>query len=437
MNDRQPATDDGRPNASSAVMLWAFSVLSACLSAGYGVLFTVVGDYRDSYGISELAIGWIIGIGFIAAFGAQVFIAPLGDRGHARILVLSGVAVNAVGLIMMGLGTDSLTITVGRVVSGLAIGAANPAIRRIVVLTDPDNIGRNLGRLLSADVAGFALGPAISAVLVGPFGLLAPFATIAAISAVVLLATVRVRVPESGPQQRQRLAVDLLRNRSFAGAVILGATAFLMIGAFDALWDVVHVDLGTPIWMANLGITLFAIPLILFGPIGGKLAQDIGPFRVGAVGLTVGAAFMAVYGILPTGTLIVAIAMGHAINDGFTFASTGVAVALTAPAERQAGAQGVLGAAQALAAGIMAVVTGALYQWAGRAVAYGVAAGAMVVLILIAMALASDTWRRPGWQQQRLADQLGREPLGPPSGADPSWPTGSAGPEAAPTPGAG
>ena len=45
-----------------------------------------------------------------------------------------------------------------------------------------------------------------------------------------------------------------------------------MIGAFDALWDVVHEDLNTPDWMANLGITLFAIPLVVLGPFGGSLA---------------------------------------------------------------------------------------------------------------------------------------------------------------------
>ena len=56
---------------------WVFGALSAAMAAGYGVLFTVVGDFRDAYGISETAIGFVIGIGFIAAFFAQVFIAPI------------------------------------------------------------------------------------------------------------------------------------------------------------------------------------------------------------------------------------------------------------------------------------------------------------------------------------------------------------------------
>ena len=51
-------------------------VLSASLAAGYGVLFTVVGDYRDTYGISDTQVGVIIGLWFLSAFVAQVFLAP-------------------------------------------------------------------------------------------------------------------------------------------------------------------------------------------------------------------------------------------------------------------------------------------------------------------------------------------------------------------------
>ena len=54
--------------------------LSASLAMGYGVLFTIVADFRDAYGISETAIGWLISVGFIAAFFAQTFIAPVADR---------------------------------------------------------------------------------------------------------------------------------------------------------------------------------------------------------------------------------------------------------------------------------------------------------------------------------------------------------------------
>jgi len=365
--------------------------MAACLASGYGVLFTVVGDYRDAYAISESTVGLIIAVGFIAGALAQVFIAPIGDRGHARKLVLIGVGVNTIGLALMGFGESAATIMAGRVLAGLATGAAQPSIRRIVVLSAPDDVGRNLGRLLSAGVFGFAIGPALSAALVEPFGLAAPFLVIGVLSLCSIAATFQVPVSETVTHQQKRslLAVDLLGSRTLAGAVILGSSVYYMLGSFDSLWDVVHGDLGTDPWLANLGITLFAIPMVFLAPKGGQLAQRIGPFRFATVGLLAAAAFMASYGLVPSGNWIFTIAMGQAITDGLTFASPGIAVAMTAPKDRQAGAQGLLGAAQALAAGTAAAVAGLLYQFTGRATAYLMSSLVMVVMVVIGLILAA------------------------------------------------
>ena len=40
-----------------------YAALMACLGAGYGVLFTMLDDYRDEYGISESALGRSSGSG--------------------------------------------------------------------------------------------------------------------------------------------------------------------------------------------------------------------------------------------------------------------------------------------------------------------------------------------------------------------------------------
>jgi len=393
--DVAPTTQREPP--SPTVLFVAFGGMMASLAAGYGVLFTIVDDYRDEYGISETAIGVVIGIGFIAAFLSQILIAPLADRGHARKVVVFGVVINVVGLLLMGFSTTLTPILIGRFISGVGIGAAVPAARRIVILADPNHLGQNLGRLLAADVFGFALGPAISAILVGPLGIPAPFIVVATATAVLLPFVARVEVTESSAPPKRRLAIDLLAIRPFAGAVVFGAAVFVMIGSFDALWAVVHDDLGTNEWIANLGITLFALPLIVFGPLGGRLAQVHGPFRIAALGLVLGALFMSLYGVLPTGGWIFAVAMVHALSDGITLSSSGVAVGMVIPEDRQAGAQGVLGAAQALAAGIMAVVTAALYDSFGRTTAYIACAAVMVTLVAIGSGLARSAWtlKRP------------------------------------------
>ncbi len=389
-----PDPSAARP-PSPLTLLLAFGGLAASLVAGYGVLFTIVDDYKTEYGISESAIGGIIGIGFLAGFVSQVAIAPLADCGHARAVVIGGVLLNAAGLVLMAFGTTLLPIIVGRVVSGFGVGAANPAIRRIVILADPGNLGTNLGRLLSADVFGFAMGPVVSAVLVGPLGIPAPFLVIAALTLVLVPFVARVPVTESDVDDLApppRLAFDLLRIRPFAGATILAGTGFVMIGGFDALWALVHDELGTEEWIANLGITLFAVPLVVLGPFGGRLAQTFGPFRLAAIGLTAGAGFMFGYGLMPTGMAIFALSMVHALSDGVTISAPGVAAGLTVPEDRQAGAQGMLGASQAVMAGVMAVVTGVIYEAFGRTAAYTIVAATMLVLIAVGLWLARDAW---------------------------------------------
>lgn len=389
VSDRATATV-GQMRPKSLVM--SFGLLMGMLGAGYGVLFTMLDDYRDEYGISESELGIVIGLGFLAGFASQVLIAPLADRGHAKRVVVAGMLLNVAGLVVMAVATEFVPLLLGRLVMGTGVGMAFPAIRRIVILAEPERLGHNIGLLLAFDVGGFAAGPAVSAALVGPFGIPAPFLVIAAATVIALPFVARLDVQESAEPPTQRFAFDLLRIRPFAGAVALGSAVFLMIGAFDALWAVVLDDLETSEWIANLGITLFALPLVLLGSIGGRLAQRVGPFRVGTIGLLGGAMFMALYGVVPTGGMMFAVAMVHAVNDGFTVSSTGVAVGMVVPAERQAGAQGVLGGFETLTAGITASVTGALYEYFGRTTAYGVAAAAMLVLVAVGATLGRSAW---------------------------------------------
>lgn len=372
-----------------------FGLMTAAMSSGYGVMFTVLDDFRDEYGIEAHWLGLIVGVGFLSSFVAQIFLAPVADRGYARQLVLIGLLMNVAGLLTMAFGESLMPLLVGRFVSGIGIGMAFPAIRRIVVNADPANVGNNLGLLLSADVAGFAAGPALSAVMVPTLGLSAPFLTIAALSLCCLPVVLRVPIAESVPQQgpQARFAFDLLRSRPMIAALMMGSCLFLMIGTFDALWAVVLDDLGAGEITANIGITIFALPLIFLGAYGGRLAQRVGPFRLGPLGLLLGAGYIFLYGFMPTGLAMLAVGAVHATTDGLTASSAAIAVGLVAPAERQAGAQGMLGAAETLTGGLTAVLAGVLYSAGGRVLAYSTAAILMVVLAVGAYLLAGPEFR--------------------------------------------
>jgi len=372
-------------------LILSFGLLAGLFAAGYGVMFTLLDDFRDRYGISDAALGAIVAIGFFASFAAQVLFAPLADRGHARRLVYVGMLLNIVGLLVVAFSHVALLIAAGRLVMGLGAGMAIPAIRRIVILADPEHLGHNVGLLLAADVAGFAVGPAISAVLVDPFGIRAPFLVIVAATIVCLPLIARVRVDEgraTGEAEQARFAFDLLRIRPYVGALCFGAAVFVMIGTFDSLWVLVLDDLHTADWIANVGITLFALPLIVLGSPGGRLSQRVGPFRVATWGLLLGATFMFAYGQLPSGAAMFAVAMLHSLSDGLTVTASGVAVGMVAPAQRQAGAQGLLGGTQTLTGGIAAILAGQLYGHFGRGLAYTVCALLMVALVVAGRRLA-------------------------------------------------
>jgi MFS family permease len=387
--------------------LGPFFFLTAALTAGHGVLLTVLDDYRSIYGISEGALGVVVGLGFFTSFLAAVTIAPLADRGFSRRLVVVGLTLDVAGLVLTAVSSSFAALAAGRFITGLGTGMAVPAIRRIVVVAEPQRLGHNLGRLLAFDVAGLALGPVVSAVLVGPLGLGAPFLVVAGITLVLSPVVLRTHVhEETGSTSTERFAWSLLRNRAYASAVLLGCTVFLMIGFFDSLWALALSDLGASKWLISLGVTMFALPLIVLGSLGGRLAQQVGPWRLGTWGLLAASGFLMTYGYAPGAVAMFVIVMVHSVTDGLTISSAGVAVGLSAPPERQAAAQGLLSGLQTLTAGAAAVAAGTLYEQFGRATAYTVAALLMATMVVSARVLVRGT---PYATMHRAAVPVGAE----------------------------
>jgi hypothetical protein len=118
-----------------------------------------------------------------------------------------------------------------------------------------------------------------------------------------------------------------------------------------------------------------------------------------------GSVCILLYGLMPTGLLMLAVGTANATIDGLTASSTAVAVGLVAPAERQAGAQGMLGAAETLTGGLTAVLAGVLYSAGGRVLAYSTASGLMAVLAVGAYVLAGPEYRTRRAPEQELAPE--------------------------------
>lgn len=375
-------------------LLLALFIALAVKSSAYGVMFTMLDDYRSEFGISEGSLGLVIAVGFFTSFLAQLTIAPMADRGRSRQLIFVGLSLAIIGNFSMALA-DSLPELLGaRFLSGVGLGCSLPAMRRVIIVSDPENLGRNLGRVLSCEVGGFAAGPVVSLLLVDSFGIPAPFLFIGSVLLVVSLAIFTMPIPETADEEHptERFAMDLLGDRAIAAGVLLGIALFFMIGTFDSLWALMMNDLAAPTWMANSGVTLFVLPMVFMAPYGGKFVQRVGPFRAGGFGMLFGAACMALYGSLSVPWLLMAVFLIHTLNDGLTVTSAGVSVGMVSPTERQAGAQGVLGGMQTLTGGVAASFAGVSYEKFGRTTTFVISAVVMGALVVGARLLAGDRW---------------------------------------------
>ena len=366
------------------------------LASGYGVMFTMLDDWRSEYGIQETGLSMIIAVGFFTSFIAQLTIAPYADRGHARKLMTVGMAANAAGALIMAFGSSLPLFLLGRFVMGVGAGIAIPAIKRIVIVSDPENMGGNLGRGVSIEVGGFAIGPVIAALTVDSINLAAPFILIAALITVAGFIISRLNITETAVEDRteERFAIDLLKNRAVLGSILVGIALYVMIGVYDSLWVIMMDDLKAPHWVGNAGVALFGLPWIFFGALGGRIAQKHGPLRVSAFGLALGSLYMTSYGFMTMPYLMLGVGLTQSMLDSLTVTGIGVAVAQATPPERQAGASGLLGGMQTLMGGLAAMSAGTMYEHFGQKFAFTATGVAMAILVSVGCFLVGKKWLR-------------------------------------------
>ena len=377
-------------------LILTLQIAMGVLASGYGVMFTMLDDWRSEFGIQETGLSMIIAVGFFTSFIAQLTIAPYADRGHARKLMTVGMAANAAGALIMAFGSSLPMFLLGRFVMGVGAGIAIPAIKRIVIVSDPENMGGNLGRGVSIEVGGFAIGPVIAALTVDSINLAAPFILIAVLITIAGVIISRLNITETAIEDRtaERFAIDLLKNRAVLGSILVGVALYVMIGVYDSLWVIIMDDLKAPHWVGNAGVALFGLPWIFFGALGGRIAQKHGPLRVSAFGLALGSLYMTSYGFMTMPYLMLGVGLTQSMLDSLTVTGIGVAVAQATPPERQAGASGLLGGLQTLMGGVAAMSAGTMYEHFGQKFAFTATGVAMAILVSLGCFLVGKKWLR-------------------------------------------
>ena len=359
-----------------------------------GSVITLLGNLRDEFGLSETQLGLIVGAGFFAAFVTQLTLARVADRGHAPLMVRVGLLAAAASMVGFAASTGLWTMLASRAMLGVAIGAAQPAIRRTVILADPAHTGRNLGRLGVVEVVWFALTPAAAAVLADAFNLDLPFYVLASLAVATVLMMGRLETEEGAPGIPTTNSLRLLGDRVVAGTLLLVTSQYVMFGAWEAVWAVSLIDLGAATWQVGVSFTLFAIPLGALAPVAGSWAQRTGGLRLCVGGLIASAAAGALLGVFDSVWSLVAVSMVMGIGAGLGYTAGLYTYSQTVTDDRQASSQGLMGASEVLLGGVTSVLGAWLYDISGRGLVW------TVIPALTVVALAGGL----SWRGLRLAE---------------------------------
>jgi len=383
------------PEQAAGPSLVPYYLILFGMSAGLASVMTLLAEFRNKLGFSQFGIGLGVAVGFVAAFVASVVFAPQADRGRAPLMLRSGLLLGIAGLLVVAMANDLWHFVVGRALFGLAFGIAHPAARRTVIVADPENLGRNMGRLGAFDVAGFVVGPTVAALLHALGGFRTPFWTMAALLALLVPTAWRARPDTAARDIERRRPTDLFRNRRLVGAFFVVASYFVFIGAFESIWVLEMDHRGAEQWQIGAAVTVVALPIAVLSPWGGVLAQRYGARRWAIGVLTTCAVFSASFGLVEGLVALVALTAACSCAEGIGFPSAPMLVSAAVPEDRQAAAQGLASAVEVGTAAVASLGLAAIYDTSGDTVAWAVTAVTMAVLLVVGWMLTRPPDRQP------------------------------------------
>ena len=355
------------------------------------LIFAGMSDLQDTYGFSSIGLGAIAGMGFLSGLIVQMFVAPLGDRGHAKRLIMAGLLFGTIGSLLFAIGSNLPTFVIARGVIGSAFGFVFPAVRALIAHVDPERRGERLGRLGAVELLGFVAGPLIGGFLIDPVGLGETFALFGALNLVTLAVIARRSFPRlPSTEASQRLSLTLLREPKVRVAVLLFMATQAPIGVIDALWDRYLTDLGGTNVTVGLSFALFGLPYIALASRAGRFTDKRDSVKIAMAALVVVSPVLALYGLIEVLWFVVWLNFAEGIVQAMTYPAVNATIANSAPHGRAAAVQGLAGASGLLVALTMSVAMPPVYGAFGAGVTFTIVA----LLMLTCTGLAALQHRR-------------------------------------------
>lgn len=411
MTSRDNARDEATPRRA---LLIAF--MTVCLDLlGFGIIIPIQPFYAENFGASPTVVTLLGASYSFMQFLFVPFWGRLSDRIGRRPVILSSVALGALGYLIFGLAGSLGVLFASRMLSGF--GNANIATAQAIIAdtTSGEDRAKGMGLIGAAFGLGFIFGPALGGYLV-QFGLAWPAFGAAALGvlnfffALIYLPETRVRT-EEGESAPRRAPRELLRLPNVAPLVLLSlvlTTGFALmeqvLGLFiERVWVPEALTASTPelkeqglrraaALTSYLLVAIGVTATIVQGGLIGRLSKAFGErvlIRGGLLGVGVALAGLIVAGYFESYALLFPVGVLLATSTGLATPSLNSLLSRSVSDDVQGAALGLGQASSALGRVLGPAAAGALFE-VGINLPFAIGAGMMMLALLVTLSL-----RRP------------------------------------------
>jgi MFS family permease len=371
------------------------------LYLGAGVLTPLLVTYQQEWGFppSMLTVAFAVyAIGFLIAvltFGS------LSDHLGRRPVIIAALVLQLVAAVLFLVASDIGWVIAGRIVQGVASGAATAAFTAMLVELSPSgrksfgatlgSVGLTGGLAVGSLLAGVAIQitPAASTII---FIVLLVVTVLGIVVAVFSPETVS-RTPGAVKSLIPRVAIPRAARREFAAAAPVVAAVWMLAGLSGGLSPALvrsffHLDSGVLSGLAGFIAPAFSVVIgFTLGRVNSRRAMTIGigAAILGSLGIILGV-LTANLAIMFTGQAIAGIGFGASFT-----AALGLIIPLAAPHQRAGVIAGIY-VVSYTAFGVPIIIEGQLVGVIGQVPAFVGYAG-LTVLLSVASLIAQATTR--------------------------------------------
>jgi DHA1 family multidrug resistance protein-like MFS transporter len=375
---------------------WGALAAELVVQTGFGAILPLLPQFVRSRGFPLADMGLMAASYAAVSFVAQAWLGTVADRWGRKRLMVAGGVVETVGTAGFLLRLHPVGYIGCRILQGLGSAAVVPAANALVAdVVDEDRRGRAYGLMAAAGSAGFAIGPMMGGVAGAAWGLAAPFVVGVAlnlVATVVMMLTLPAGLSGHHAVGMARQSLSRLLRHIWPYFWVMFAWMGLS-GMYDTTWSLYMESLGAGKWVIGLSFTLFALPLLLFNVLGGRLA-DHQPRRhwiilagTGLQTMTVG-----VYVVSHSAWLSIAVSILEAGAMSLTGPALSASVMDAVPGERYGAVQGWFQASGTLGATLLALASGPLLV--GHANHPFILGSALLFATTLGVAAMWRPWRR-------------------------------------------